>query len=328
MIRNFFTWIKGPHLFLFLIFLGTGIIIIGLSVRGYNENSQAEAGFADSYEIEQPELTFDDLSALFAESWESSPGGHEIVVRKNLFSPDREAWQPPPAKDEEGETQTSRPSRINQRDFRLYGITFSQGQKTALIYYHRFPENQRHHLASEGETVYDVQDHGTALYSIVSIGDESVTLESGGNTFEVGLFSHERQSFKGRSEDRISVAIGGTSESIEAAFQADAEVSDDQAGSQVSRQEEPDEQDQASVQPEEADPSGGGGFGAEDELSDDPDQRPTETRLDERLKEALQGAGQAGAQQHLYDEDMERRVEEGTMRRVDTIYGPIYRPVR
>jgi len=62
--------------------------------------------------------------------------------------------------------------------------------------------------------------------------------------------------------------------------------------------------------------------GTDQEASGD---QPQARGLPELLQKMREGASQGGQAQD--SGDMETRVQEGTMRKIDTPFGPIYRPV-
>jgi hypothetical protein len=246
----------------------------------------------------------------------ASVDSFEVVAQKNLFSPDREAWEPPPLRDGQEQTAPVRSRRVSAGDFRLYGITFFKDEKMALIYDQRLPENSRNRLVLEGETVYHELDGGGEAYRVVSIGADSVTLEAAGDLFEIWLFSHERQGPELTESGNISVVLGGMdktrADSIESITQEDSGVGriqpvDALAGSDPGNEHED---------------SGSGQFSGE---------QPEESEGLNSMTEILQKAGQesdlTSQDSPGSSQEMDRQVEEGTMRRVDTPFGPVYRPV-
>ena len=315
MIKRIFVKIKGPHLFMSLIFLGLGLVVLGLSVRGYKEHSQKEIVASETAARLDSGITAEELHVMLGASRVSSPEGFEVVAEKNLFSPDRRAWQPPPPRDDQEEQVPARAQRVNPREFRLYGVTFSGDEKMALVYYQRLPENARNRLVSEGETVYHERDGGTEVFRVASIGTEAVTLEANGDSFEVGLFSHERQKIQTGAEDRISVVIGGTSDPVSVSSQTAP------PGASAPGKPSPSPAPGKSLQhPQDS--------GAETPDEDSTD-RPQPGSLPELLQRMRESAGQGGEHpgSQTRVQEMEVKVQEGTMRRIDTPFGPIYRPV-
>jgi len=133
MIKDFSARIKGPHFFLSLIFLGLGFMVLSLSVKAYIDYSQKEILFSDVSDSHDPELSPEDLMVMLDVSTEASVDSFEVVARKNLFSPEREAWEPPPPMNGQEQTAPVRSRRVSAGDFRLYGITFFKDEKMALI---------------------------------------------------------------------------------------------------------------------------------------------------------------------------------------------------
>ncbi len=315
MIKSIFVRIKSPQFFLALIFLGLGFVVLALSVKGYKEFSQREINVTEVSAGQDPDLSAQELQAMFGISRESSGQEFEVVVEKNLFSQNREAWQPPPPKDDQEEESTSGPRRVNPGDFKLYGITTSQDEKMALVHYERLPEDSRNRLVAEGETVYYERDGGEEIFRVASIEANSVTLEAQGESFEVGLFGHDRENTQTQDQNRMNVVIGGTSKPVntssqEGVVQPASSDADSGSGKEPSGKKTPDSPEK-------------------DGTADDPQEQSQPGGLPELLKKLRQGAGQGEDQPETQQgqQDMEAQVQEGNMRRIDTPFGPIYRPV-
>lgn len=323
MIKDFFVRIKGPHLFLSLIFLGLGVMVLAFGVKGYKEYSQREIKVTEAPARHDQNFSPEELQAMFGTSGDPAGNEFEVVAQQNLFSPDREAWTPPPANDQE-EARPARTQRVNPKEFKLYGVTFAGEEKMALIHYQRLPESSRNRLVAEGETIYQERNGGEAVFRVASIGVESVTLEANGDSFEVGLFSHERQVVQSSGEDRISIAIGGTSQPVEPT-QASAPGQPETRPASEHSEARPSEPGSGHVEAGTEGPAvtdTPDSEGTDQEASGD---QPQARGLPELLQKMREGASQGGQAQD--SGDMETRVQEGTMRKIDTPFGPIYRPV-
>lgn len=316
MIKDFFARIKGPYFFLSLIFLGLGFMVLTLSAKAYMDYSQKEILFSDVFDIHDPELSSEDLLAMLDVSTEASVDDSEIVARKNLFSPDREPWESPPPMDGQEQTAPVRSRRVSAGDFRLYGVTFFKDEKMALIYYQRFPESSRNRLVLEGEIVYHESNGGTEAYRVVSIGSDSVTLEAAGESFEVWLFSHERQGPESSESGNISVVLGGMDKTSADAIET-ISPDDPRAGQIQGLQ--PAAGSDPETEPGESYP--------EDASSEQPGVMRESSPGNGPAQFEAEEPGPAGQDISSPSQDMDRQVEEGTMRRVDTPFGPVYRPV-
>jgi len=239
MIKNFSARAKGPHLFLFLIFLGLGFIVLALSFKAYLDYSRHEILVEDDSSRHNPDLFTEDLLAMLDVSTDSSGDEFEVLVEKNLFSPEREAWEAPPPSDDQQPAAPVRGRRINPADFRLYGITISRHEKMALIYYQRLPEGSRNRLVHEGEIVYQDRDGGNEAYRLVSIGTDSVTLEAGGKSFEIWLFSHERQEVEPTETEEAAVVISGAEPLMEEPAEEIEDAGEEEVESTMKRVETP-----------------------------------------------------------------------------------------
>jgi len=209
MIKKFFVTIKGPSLFITLLFLGLGLAIVALSIREYKDYSQQETVASDAAASPVPELSIQDLQSMFDLSTSSSAAEFEIIAQKNLFSQDRRAWKPPPPqRDLEDDRDAAQARATDPKSFRLYGVTFSQNEKIALVYYDQLSGNNKHRLVREGDAVYSERD-GRIAYKVLSIYQDKVTLEAGNDSFQISLFGHERREKDTTSRSYSSIVIGG-----------------------------------------------------------------------------------------------------------------------
>jgi len=319
--KGIFYRIKGPQLFMSLIFVGLGLIMLVLSVRGYKEYSQKDIVALDSGSISETRVTMDELRSMFEFS-HGSGENHELIARKNLFTPDREAWQSPPSNEEEEETVSA--SSLDSGDFRLHGITFRGDEKKALIYSRKFSDKNKHRLVSEGETV---EDEGSEIFTVATIDSDSVTLEYGGESLRIGLYDHERSSVEVAAHKGRSIVIGGRDEVTKVASrdEKEADEQDDRASSRSPDEPEP--------PPDRADRDDDADREEAEEDAQQESARGGLAELLDRMREARgQNSGedseQPSAGQAHEGRDTQESAEEGEMRRVDTPFGPVYRPVQ
>jgi hypothetical protein len=374
MLKDFFSRIKGPDLFITLIFMGLGLLVIALSIREYKEQSQINMEFSAFSSSSDPNISFHQLHSLFGpkdsssayieiigennflspdlesgENYHESSSGHkvrfrvehfeavapgdittddfDIVVRRNLFSPDREAWDPPLISEElQKETGPARKSPIGPREFKLHGVINRQNQKMALIYYSGLPGQSRNRLVNEGETIYLDRNQRDDAFKIIAIENESVTVSSGEDTFKVGLYSHERQHTASSEPYSISVVIGGTAEPVNALPGKRPLLSKSLSGQDMAPQElsaiTPFSEPLQSVPDSDNEKTLTGGDAADPYHEAEQESTP---RFLQRMKE---NATTEKKEHSVSIEDLERQVQEGTMRKVDTPFGPLFRPIR
>ncbi|WP_045215387.1 hypothetical protein [Desulfonatronovibrio magnus] len=307
--KNFIQKIKGPHLFVTLAFVMAGMLVLGLSVRGYKEYSQKDIVVADVQTAQDPDVTMEELRAMLNIQRDAAGRSFEVVAQKNLFSPDRKAWQAPPPAVTEQEPEPPRAQRLNPREFKLYGITFAGDEKMALIYYQRLPEQSRSRLVVEGETVYHEREGGEEIFRVAQVDRDSVIIESGNDRFEVGLFSHERQVVETSGRAQMSIVIGGSGKETVPSKPSQAAAPGQPAGPGT---------------PVSAAQEAGPGPAAPG-TQEDSGAAPQPGSLPELLQRMRESADPGDREQRM--QEMEVQVEEGTMRRIDTPFGPIYRPV-
>lgn len=329
MIKRFFFGIKGPQLFSCLFFLGLGLLIILLSMREYKEYSQQTIEESPRADFVDDGLSFEEFQAIFASSKISS-GDYEVVARKNLFSPERQAWEASPATEDEQQRQSRsrRNPRIDPRAVRLYGITFTKDHKQALIYYQHLPDKNKHRLLGENDSIYQGEDKETELFRIAKIDRESVTLETpDGESFEIGLYAHERQVVSTGSQGQVAIVIGGDESLSPTSVDLDSQkvAPEDSSTSIAEDTKSQAPQDNGQLREVEGDSKTVATEKEAEQLGQTPQAGSRSSNPLEALQKAMEAAG--NRRDRSSGEDMERQVQEGTMRRVDTPFGPIYRPV-
>ncbi|MCK5916429.1 MAG: hypothetical protein KAG92_09845, partial [Deltaproteobacteria bacterium] len=99
---------------------------------------------------------------------------YAVAADKNLFSPNRQAWQAPVAKAapvEEGEDPKAPAAAPTRRDVILYGTYISGKTKKAMLSFKRFRKGQM--LVAEGEEAKDEESNpprrNTPTYKVVKI---------------------------------------------------------------------------------------------------------------------------------------------------------------
>ena len=362
MIKNFFIRLKGPEFSISLIFLGLGLLVLVCVAHNYKTHSMADIRAISSPSHSEPEVSFERLHLLFASKGsapekyanfdqgnilysrpvagskdsgsevrfrvktgsghdlkKAEPADFEIIAENNLFSPDRKAWKPSPENEQNEEPATVKRAGIDPDRLKLYGITRSEDRKMALVHYPSPRDKTGNLFISEGESVHLNHGGKEEAFRVVAISRESITVESAGDTFEVGLFSRQRQEKGASGADRMSVVIGGTAEPVQIASLDQNLVS--QAHSNISRPTERKHRDTSSSGTVVTSPAQSSLQPGAEQLTDESSRQPE--------KQSLEEGGSREQEEHSGSaEDLERQVAQGTMRRVDTPFGPIYRPVR
>ncbi|MDZ7761348.1 MAG: hypothetical protein U5L00_13990 [Desulfovermiculus sp.] len=337
MIKPIFDLIKSPHIFLPVALISAGLFIISIAWSSYQEQSQRSLPNSETAVSERQESSGQEVGSLFKNPQDLQDTSLEVIAQKNLFSPERKAWQPPAPKDSEKNEEENQESqddrrasqrlqRIDHSKIRLHGTTITDTDKMALMFMDPFESKHKYRLAREGEVLRDEGERGEWLYyTVVSIHPNTVGLEiSGGESFQIGLFDHQREKRKAQSKktDRIQVVVGGKEPK-----EGSAQRTGPKAGEQ-----EPDESSQPGSSQEaegNATPQGSSPPDSEPGQDQGPDQE--ESSQPRGLAEVLKQLGQRQKSQEspgsLSSEERERRVEEGSMKKVETPFGTIYRPV-
>ncbi len=317
MLKNFFLLLKSPQVLTALLLLAIGLGVIMLSVKEYKSHSQQDIEVSSDAAQAQSIVTVQELQAMFSGS--SASEDYEVIASKNLFSSNREAWTPPETKEDNDPEpdQNRRKSGIDQKAVKLYGTTLNQEQRLALIYYQGWPENERHRLLREGETAYQ-EAKGEELFLVTQVDKDSVTLEDNtGETFTVSLFGHERQQAKSKPSQEASIIVGGK-EVKTASVQEDA---------QGSKQEQAREGATDDAQPETE--SGEGSEVTEEEEQLEAEQEASgdgqAPRSLQDVLERLRG-GSGGQAAPGPDSEPAGQPDGEDKRRIETPFGPVYRP--
>jgi hypothetical protein len=256
----------------------------------------------------------------------AEPADFGIIAQNNLFSPDRKAWEPSPENEQNDEPATVKRAGIDPDKLKLYGITRSQDRKMALVHYPSARDTTGNLFISEGESVHLNHGGKEEAFRVVAISKESITVESAGDSFQIGLFSHQRQEKVASGTDRMSVVIGGTSEPVQIASLDQNLVA--QAHSNIKTPTQRKHLDTSSSGIVETSPAQSSLQPGADQLTDESSGQPKKVSLDEFIQHLKEGGSREQEEHSGLAEDLERQVAQGTMRRVDTPFGPIYRPVR
>lgn len=267
---NILMRVKSPRLLLAIIFFLLGLVLTGLEFSRYRSVSWQEPDRIEPPPLPDSSLSRDSLEAMFTSPEVADLNEFDLVVKKNLFSPDREPWQSVVEENSNEPTDSVQEFSLNPNEFRLYGTAISGEERSALVYYQRLPQKYRHRLIKEDEPVYELPEGGSEVFRIREIQDDLVVIEAGNQEFEVSLFGHERQTQK-------------TSPSVPT---------------------------------------------SESDMDSTTQETDTEPQAMPGLPEILRQMGQEerGMSPEKTQEELDKEVEEGTMLRLDTPFGPVYRP--
>ncbi|NCC61631.1 MAG: hypothetical protein EOM12_11965 [Verrucomicrobiae bacterium] len=168
--------------------------MIGLTVLTYvREASHEVREVHQSEEGGQGPVTADELQSLFRR--ERVQGSrYAVIADRNLFAPDRKAWEPPPPAPgpEEKPAEPTKPlPPLNPNDVFLHGTSVTNSTKLAILEFNRFLSPIKRRVVLEGETVRDDGERGKDFfYHVKEIhGTQVVLVDASQRSFEVELFS-------------------------------------------------------------------------------------------------------------------------------------------
>ncbi len=327
--KNFLSALRPSHVFILFLLIAAAIGVFLFSYQVYLDEVNRQLPSVSSKPEPEPQYSISEVRALFAQS--GTENEHlDVIAKKNLFSADRRPWAPPEQDDDGNGEESTREqrNRYSHKGIRLYGTTLTDSRKMALVYFAPFQDKDKYRMVSEGETARDKGERGQKVYFKVSaIEQDSVELEDpAGSAVQVGLYDHQRQASKSPSPDsQVRVVIGGTDEAPIAETEAASSRQGGSASDQQGKAEPASEGDAAepgeAAQPGEGPETGEAGQGQ-------PEAEGQQNEKARNIFELFKQLGTKGrGQDDLNNEQKEQMVEEGRMRKVDTPFGTIYRPV-
>jgi hypothetical protein len=326
--KNFLSALRPPHLFILFLFMTAAVVVLlsGYKIYVHEANQELPPPSSKAQKGNLPSM--EEVRALFHQSG-AEKEQLDVIAQKNLFSSDRSPWTPPDqdggGKEEDGGNEgRGRRIRVSHQGIRLYGTTLTETKKLALVYFAPFQDKDKYRTLSEGDVARDKGERGEKVYfRVASITPESVEFEDpAGELFSIGLYDHQRQAAKQPSRDsQVQVVLGGMEEPAPVETGSDRPA---QAGSAT----EDARQGRAS-QRESGAQASEGGEAAEGQVEAEQEQPESEEQKNEKARNIFELFKQLGTKgrDDVSQERKEELVEEGRMRKVETPFGTIYRPV-
>lgn len=168
-------------------FLAAAALVLVLAYRTYREASAFVAAAPEQTAGGGQDARLKEMEALMRQG--NKEPRYQVIADRNLFSPDRRAWQAPV---EQQNVASAAP--IARGDVALYGTYVSGDRKYAILSLSLTAGKSKRFVLQEGESPKD--DQGTPLaYQIVSIGPESVVLKDrSGTNYTIGLYVNKHSS--------------------------------------------------------------------------------------------------------------------------------------
>ena len=349
MIRALFSALRSPQLFVPLVLLLLGALLMSKAWDLYAHKANQPLPDADVQPGSREVPSVRELRSMLSGSQAAGTRNLDIIAKHNLFTSTRRAWQPPSQEAPDGENGGEDSTRSDQqaagriRDvhrskIRLYGTAMTDSGKTALVYMGPFQTQNKHFVAHAGEVLRDKGQRGEWLsFRLMSIKRDAVTLQTpGGESFDVGLYDQQSKQTKKpprRDTSGMQITVGGERASPDAGpgGQAAGKGGDSVRSKDGGRVVPSADQDAL---------SGSEGREAEGPSADQPEARPgpeagqggaTPDRSQDMMQalESLRPGGQSGRDsgQSMSLQEREQQVEAGKMRKIETPFGTIYRPV-
>ena len=148
---------------------------------------------------------------------------YELLVRQNLFSPERQAYEP--ETDEEQSAPEPEGPKISGHQVMLYGVIITEGHKTALV-------NNPGGKPGEGRFQWVKVGQAMSNLKVTAIHPEEIVLNDGSEQYQV-LLSEKKQPSPGKNIDKDSgpkVISGGSSPQKVRSSSASSGASDGSSG--------------------------------------------------------------------------------------------------
>lgn len=183
-------------------------------------------GNSNQSESTRSDIAVSDLKTLLGQS-PLRRNSYQLIGDKNLFSPERTAWQSPVVdKAEAGDVVVS---PVSRSDVALYGIFKLGEKKGALLEFTSLKKDQRKKTMFPGDTVSSPGDRKKRSYTLLSVKPASVVIkDQNGVVFNVDLYKDKKVRHKAvetktsisvNSDDtapKSSAVVVGSSRSVEA----------------------------------------------------------------------------------------------------------------
>jgi hypothetical protein len=207
------------------------------------------------------------------------------------------------------------------------------------MYMEPFETKRKYYTVQEGEILRDSGERGEWLYfKVTAIDENSVILQDpGGETFQVGLYDHQRQQRKSLSRDTsgIQISVGGEEMKMQAAGGQKQGAERQKTGSQAQEnqsqtstgQNQANANNATNAQAGAADTGTGSGEGPEEGDAEAQQAQPTGPQS---LIDALKNLRNRGNNNDQGATPQPRTGQESgggeNMRKIETPFGTIYRP--
>jgi len=197
---------------LLCLILSISFIFLVVSWNIYSHAKQINSDNESISSQKSPSIHLEEIKSLFS-SLDKEPNKFEVIERKNLFSPQRAAWQPPPPQKEKPQKkeEVREPRLPDRSDVVLYGTYISNSTQKAILHFKRFSSSPRSRVVKAGQTVRDTGDSKKEiLYKVTKITPQVVHLvDDDDRSFAVDIHDHEVKA-KTRQQDTRNISISSS----------------------------------------------------------------------------------------------------------------------
>jgi hypothetical protein len=170
-----------------VLFLAAAALVLALAYRTYRGAAALTVAAPNPRASEAGDAQLKEMEALLREG--AKEPRYQVIADRNLFSPERKAWQLPL---EAREAASAAP--VARGDVVLYGTYLSDARRYAIIGFSLTAGKSKRYVLAEGEAPKDDQGRPLA-YQVEAIGPDSIVLKDrSGTAYTVGLYVNKRSS--------------------------------------------------------------------------------------------------------------------------------------
>ena len=165
------------RIWLINIFLAALLVVSGFRIMHmWEAEPQAIADMPAQRKDRETTASFEEKQALFEER------AYELLVRQNLFAPDRKEYAPETGDEQQPE---SIGPKVSGETVVLYGVVITEGRKTALI-------NNPGGRLGDGKFLWVEEGQAISNLKVTAIHPEEIVLEDSGKQYQI-LLSEKKQ---------------------------------------------------------------------------------------------------------------------------------------
>ncbi len=170
------------------------VAVLFLSWRAYKQEAEILTVSQGREKKSTSAVVLEELESLLARP-KSAAARYHIIAERNLFSPKRRAWAPPPAAPEtkNEKPETPKPPPPTEDELIYFGSFITGETQYAIVGAPRIRSANDEYVVTVGDVIVDPK-RKTRSYTILEITREMIVVKDHNNyTFMIGLLDHDRK---------------------------------------------------------------------------------------------------------------------------------------